>query len=309
MPRRCGRWVRSRSQYVTSSFARRACKLWPRQPRSVSEVVSGHSLDDHGASGLQDGSRRQPSSMVAADAAYPTEERIKQVALRKERKAKGIAVKKRVKPVEQHFDDCGTDLSSLQGLEDLSFGVFDSDYTSSDDELLPQHSTKFGHLNNWMLFGLSGSDVPYSPQLPYGCFLAADPVEMVSMLAACPRHWGVDVVELCGGSGRTSYLSIVRGLTSGHNFELLTGCDLNDTAHQEAVWHYFDVACPLVVVMGPTCAPFGRLGQQNKYLWPEAWQRAYDTAAPHGRFCGHVALRQSKNTRWLLFGTLPENPR
>ena len=42
-----------------------------------------------------------------------TEERIQQKAKAKLRKAQGIAPKKRLKFLENHFDDCGTDLSGL----------------------------------------------------------------------------------------------------------------------------------------------------------------------------------------------------
>ena len=98
----------------------------------------------------------------------------------------------------------------------------------------------------------------------------------------------------------TSYICMRRWLTTGHNFELLTGCDLNDGYHQQCVWHYMDVARPLVAVMAPTCAPFGPLGHRNRVTHPEAWARSYDWAAPHGRFAGHVALRQCVNNRFYF---------
>ena len=64
-----------------------------------------------------------------------------------------------------------------------------------------------------------------APPLPAFCFIAADANEMMTMLSGTPQHWGVDIVEVCGGAARTTYLCVRRQLTSGHNFELLTGCD------------------------------------------------------------------------------------
>lgn len=53
-------------------------------------------------------------------AAYPTEERIQQKAKTKARKDKGIKPKKRPKVIEDHYDDCGTDLSG-PGVDPESF--------------------------------------------------------------------------------------------------------------------------------------------------------------------------------------------
>jgi len=38
------------------------------------------------------------------------------------------------------------------------------------------------------------------------------------------EKYGVEIVELCGGRGHTSYLRIRRQMAAGHNFELVTGC-------------------------------------------------------------------------------------
>ena len=51
---------------------------------------------------------------------YPTEERVEWKKRRKENKEKGIEVKKRTKVVEDHHDDCGTDISGL-GPKDIAY--------------------------------------------------------------------------------------------------------------------------------------------------------------------------------------------
>ena len=55
-----------------------------------------------------------------------------------------------------------------------------------------------------------------------------------------------------------------------------------------------------VAVMSPTCGPFGPLSHLNKAAQPAAWQASYERAAPHGRFCGVVALLQLRKKRHFV---------
>ena len=56
--------------------------------------------------------------LIGREYMFPTEERVEWKRKRKENKEKGIEVKKKVKIVENHHDDCGTDLSGL-GTEEI----------------------------------------------------------------------------------------------------------------------------------------------------------------------------------------------
>ena len=49
----------------------------------------------------------------------------------------------------------------------------------------------------------------------------------------------LDVVELCGGEGRTSQLALRKKWRTGQHFDLVTGCDLNEPAVQRDVVKYF----------------------------------------------------------------------
>ena len=62
--------------------------------------------------------------------AYPTDERVEWKKRRKENKEKGKEVKRKVKIVEDHFDDCGTDLSGLAKVAD----EVDDYYVEFDDD-------------------------------------------------------------------------------------------------------------------------------------------------------------------------------
>ena len=81
---------------------------------------------------------------------------------------------------------------------------------------------------------------------------AADLEEFMSLLSQHHDHWGIDVLEIFGGKARFTYLSVQRHLTAGQCLDINVAVDLNLAAHQRAVWHYLDIARPLVVVMAPT---------------------------------------------------------
>ena len=99
-------------------------------------------------------------------------------------------------------------------------------------------------------------------------------------------------------------LAMRRQLTTGKNFDLVTGVDLNNASEQYYVRQYFLTNDVLVAVMATTCAPFGPLGTLNRKIHPEAGHRTYDNAAPHGRFCGEIALLQLQKDRHFM----SENP-
>jgi hypothetical protein len=113
-------------------------------------------------------------------------------------------------------------------------------------------------------------------------------------------HPGVDIVELCGGEGRVSYLAIKRQCKVGPNFDLVTDWDLNDPAQQREVERYFDAHKPLVAIMGPTCKPFGKLANLNYRINYEGWLESYHEAKPHGVFCGKIALKQMSAGRFFI---------
>ena len=116
---------------------------------------------------------------------------------------------------------------------------------------------------------------------------------------------GIDLAELCGGEGRTSTIAIRRHLKVGENFDLVCNWDLNNPHDQYQVKCYFRKYRPLVAIMGPTCKPFGKLANYNYWHHYETWLASYHQAAPHGRFCGEIALLQDKQHRYYVC----ENPK
>ena len=244
-----------------------------------------------------------PAEQTMLSSSHPTHAKLLQKQRQQQAKASGAPApvpKKKPKKVEQHFDDCGEDLSSL------NFPVAEcwlSDSSVSESELAEDAAASgvSPQLNAFVNRPVCGSSDTSEPALSPQTFLAVDVDEMTSILAS-PAYasWGVEIVELCGGEGLTSRLCVRRQLRAGHNFELLTGADLTDSATQTKVLGYLSVAKPLVVVMAPICTPYGPLGSRNRVLHPEAWTRSIEVAEPVAAFCGKVAQLQMKSQRFYL---------
>ena len=89
-----------------------------------------------------------------------------------------------------------------------------------------------------------------------------------------------------------SHLAVRRRLRAGKNFDIICGFNVNEDGTQRDIFKYFDEHKPLVAVMSPMCRPFGRHSNINYMYNYDGWKRSYDLAAPHGRFCGHIAIYQ-----------------
>ena len=217
---------------------------------------------------------------VAPSSCFPTEERIRQKDRLKKLKEAGLKPQPRKVVVEEHFDDCGTDLSGL------------APFLNVDDE--PKKSPNDAALYHAVCM-MEGFDLMEVCEHTYH---AADMETALNVLSSLGSQ--VDLVEICGGAARTSRISIRRHLKVGKNFDLITHCDLNDPAQQQLVMQYFEEHKPLVAVMSPRCSPFGSHSNLNYSLNPQGWERTYQDSAPHGRFCGELALYQDRSGRYFF---------
>ena len=233
--------------------------------------------------------------------AFPTDQKLRAKEHKAKAKAAGqtIKVNTRTKAVEQHHDDCGESLASIAPHDTHLLVVSSSDEEDCASESVLQWMSPL--LNSFSVWSFEGSESKGPPGLGPASVLAADIEEMFTILASKDhRPWGVELVELCGGAGTSSYLAIKRRLRSGHNFDLVTGVDLCSAEVQRKVIGYLDIAKPLVILMGPRCDPFGPLGQRNRILHPDAWNEAVTTASTLASFCGEIALYQSRKKRYFL---------
>ena len=212
-------------------------------------------------------------SAPCASLAFPTEEKERQKLRAKERKQQGILPQKRFKTIEDHHDDCGTDLSGLG----ISPELFAEDSPASLAMVLMRHEL-------------------HSPSRS----------SLAECLTAAAEHQGaaLDLIEICGGEARPTSIALRKGLHGGDNFDLVTGCDLNDAHNQYLVLNYIRQSRLAVILMGPTCSPFGPMANLVKHVRPDAWVRSLRRARPHGKFCGQVALLADD----LGLAFLVENP-
>ena len=216
--------------------------------------------------------------------AYPTEARERQKAREKRAKETGVTlnVQKRKKHVENHFDDCGEDISSIVKNIDTYHA------TAINHDELSESSDEDDY--SYLSYMMWGSNMLHSVKISPNILQASNMEEAVCLLQAIGP--GIDIAELCGGVARATTLAVRRSLRAGPNFDLITGVDLNNRKDQELTKSYIDKHHVLVVVMAPTCGPFGPMGRFVKHVTPDAWQRSYDLAAPHGKFCGVIAQMQ-----------------
>ena len=171
--------------------------------------------------------------------------------------------------------DCGEDLRGLgPEVKTLACDI-DVEDMSDDDEPVQYLSVPYVRTNDHNIFSITS-------ELCYG------------------RNNRVDLIELCGGQGRISTVAFRRGLASGGNLDLVTGCDLGDPKVQEAVNHYLDTCYVLCAVLQPNCRSTGSFSHYNRVHNYNAWHKHHVEDLPHIRYCGHVALRQAKHERYWI---------
>ena len=143
---------------------------------------------------------------------YPTDEREEWKRKRKENKEKGIEVKKKLKIVEEHYDDCGT---NLLGLGDVVMTLL---YQIEDDNEEP-------FVDGLCIDWFQGSDFDETPRPTMHTMESM--YHMMQKLDELDD--GIDMVELCGGEGRPCILAVRRQLKVGENFDLVTQCSCHGT--------------------------------------------------------------------------------
>ena len=212
----------------------------------------------------------------------------------KARKKVGYKAKKIQKIVEDKFDDLG---SCLDGLGPdvkiflLDISIEEATYDTDDEAEALVHNLQY-----WFPMG---DDTPH----PTSNIFTQTELES-SFLALFQSGIGLDICELCGGVGRPSQIAIRRRLRTGKNFDLVTGFDLGNAAHQSVVKKYVKDNQVLVVLMAPSCRTLGPTSNVNAAINFDTWLEHYEQDKPHIHFCGEIAMIQIDNTRFF-FG---ENP-
>ena len=150
---------------------------------------------------------------------YLTEQKEREKKRKQELKEQGIevTVKKKPKHVESHFDDCGEDLTSLGEVSDYFLDEWSDSTDWTDDE----EEAPLGH--RLLSFAMLGS-LQYKHVNPMICHLTT--MEQAFPILMQQNKGDLDVVELCGGEGRTSQLALRRKSVSYTHLTLPTICSV-----------------------------------------------------------------------------------
>ena len=209
--------------------------------------------------------------------AFPTEQKLRV----QERRKQGLTtiVRKKAKTVQQHFDDCGDSLASLdmspqqpQRVTYLSTCFSDEDDDDAYDDyvvslLMPQ-------LNSLELHSLKGELSPF--------LFSAEAVDVDEMICILSEEqfasWGPEVFEVCGDTAESARVCARRRVAAGRNFDIVCSTNLRQGPAQEKILAYIADAKPFVVVMTPASAVHAQIAE----------------------FCGRIAALQQSHMRFFL---------
>ena len=247
---------------------------------------------DHRHQKVQEGSNQPIQN-------FPTESAIAGKEHKKKLKLEGKTPKRKLRILDDHWDDLGDDLSGLG--EDSAFLMLDyvpHKYLESSDDSTDE---EFAHGMETQFFYGESHARPLAPHaLRFNNWQAA-----LSFLNS--QEAGLDLCELCGGpEARTSQVAIRRRLKTGHNFDLVCDVDLGDPMMQTAVAHYINDNNVMVVIMAPSCRAIGPTSKLNYRINPEGWAKSFDADLPHLEFCGRMAILQERKGRfWFAETSFP----
>ena len=275
------------------------------EPCVVQPVRADEATGEHTASLEQQQSPvAEPGGVGAEDRlsqqeSFPTEHKLRA----QERRKQGLptTARKKTKVVQQHFDDCGDSLASLDesSLHPKQPTYLNACFSDEDDDDVFEDAV--AALLTPQLNALERQSIGNDVVSGVYTAIAVDVEEMLSLLGDSHyASWGPEIVELCGGDANSSKACVRRRLKAGHNFDIACGVDLTHKPSQLKVLTYIRTAKPLVVVMAPVCLPYGPLGTQNRTMYPETWLQSDAHYAPLAQFCGEEAQVQAAEHRYFL---------
>ena len=171
--------------------------------------------------------------------------------------------------VENVFDDCGDDVSTIAGSEVYTYFDGDSEAESSDDEM--------GLFNEefytWALTGSTTCVEEPIHERPRSLQFK-NMTEAYTAIGQDPKYKGQhDLCELFGGEAGTTRVCIRRGLKTGPSFDINIGIDLTNDTEVAHLWKYILRHRPKVIVAGPPCTSFGPWSRINRYKAYDTWRR------------------------------------
>ena len=220
-----------------------------------------------------------------------------------EMKKKGLTktVRKRPQVVEQHFDDCGSDLTPILWASEEAGGWQEDDLLHEEYDCSPESSNFVADMErleeNLGMIGSTGrlKDAEVKPE--------AWCESKQSFLQAAKRQTqGDDVAEICGGEANSTRLLVSRRreTRAGPNFDLTTGVDLTIRSDVHMIWQYIFFCMPWIIIMVPPCRGFLGFAPINRKINRAGWERSMLISIPLARLCGAIALWQMSQGRHFI---------
>ena len=247
---------------------------------------------------------------LGQDDAYPTEQMMQQKAAREEREQEladqGLSKeeimqirksKKKSFKQDEHFDDCGSDVSPLMDSEYLCHlccsetlddaveaSFFDSIWATEDpleyDEEKVCHG--FCQMEHYAWKGsgeclpseeVDGELMPVEPVwLTTPAAVTLKPAELSAYLSRPEMKGDLGIMELFGGMAGVTKVCIRRRLTTGINVDLECGFDMVKKDQREMVMEYFDTHKPFMITMGPPGTSFGSWSHISRKKYRRTWE-------------------------------------
>jgi hypothetical protein len=194
-----------------------------------------------------------------------------------------VRLSRKRKPQEQekHYDDCGSDVEILEESALLASRLrdnpetgcyFDVEEHRTGSAETTAHAADLVGPESYTFYGDILRDDNFMNAYDDRDFQSAD-LHSISVyfkyIDDLPGGNAKDVVEICGGEGGVTKLSIRRRLSTGRNFDLKHGIDLSRREDQYYLLEYIDKHKPLFVVMAPPCTPFASWSKINRHKFPE----------------------------------------
>ena len=270
----------------TLSYANKTLSITKVKPTSTTDVTLPPTTDSSTSTvkvRFDDSSQLQKKKLSSdmPVSSFPTEQANRQ----KERKKAGIVFKKRKQHVEQHKDDVGENLSSID-VEPKELIHFQNLQNDEINRSTYAHSVLSHFLSGPPCFDTTDNhDIMTSGQA--GAFVS-------TYLA---RHRDVvHVCEMFGGQAHTSTLCArLYNLKSGRIFELQCGVDLLTEKRRCEMWDYINLTRLSIIIMAPPCRGFSPWSFLE-VIHPDAVAEARAQGIPLANLCAAVAKYQSDNS-------------
>ena len=213
-------------------------------------------------------------------------------------KASGRTPKKRARPTpEQHYDDCGEDVSSIAHVSMVEECYRDTVYFEDElhDVFMPSEDNDFNLSNVTSFLGVGVPDaIPVVDS-----FAALFERQSILHDRNADKHY-VDVAEVMGGEARTTSVMVRRNYLGGLNFDCVVGVDLMNPADEHDLYVYLRKSKPFVLVMAPQCTGMAGWGRLNAVVNPVTHAKSVSVSHHLGRICAHCAwIQWQGNRHWF----------